>query len=927
MENGAVATSYYSSGTYTSDNYKHYYNNAYNYSDHAVTIVGWDDTISKTLFKTQPAGDGAWLIKNSWGTYYGYSGYMWISYYDTSILNSEATVYTVVPADTYNNCYQYDGASYFSGSYSMYKKYANTFMTDALSEQTQILNAVSFSVMTVNTSYSIQIYINSTAGQPESGTPALAAPIVGTTDYEGYYTIKLPTTVTLKAGDTFSVVVSFDDYAGMMQSRGTSYEMMKNSLYVGSTLYNYSLTGHNTSSDYQSMHYNYSGWVNDSTPATGFNYCIKAFTTDYNSTDIAKTEIIQINQSTVNDATIAWQKASGATGYELYKSTQAAGPFAKIYDGAEVSYKDTSVAYGNTYYYRVISYEDTSGSKKYASGYSQVSTIKIDIPVPSISVSGGDALGITINITNEVGADGYYIYRSISTNDMDFTKIGTITSGNNSYVDTTAEHSTRYYYYVVAYKTISGQIKESQNSDKAYTELRKSAPILKLDNDNAQGTVKLSWSKVEGVDGYVILRQLPGETSYTETVVLNNADILEYTDDGDYEIGSYVRYSVCGYNDESSGVHLGSKSYEQCAIRTAALSNLSAELSGKNLLIKWDSYVPANTSTTINTAEASYKVYIYKNGSTSPEIYNKYPLVGATSVTFIYSTYKPTDTYKIVVYAYASTYSTVNQSTSGKELMTATQAMPAIVEATLYPPKNISGGYLAQTGILDLTWDAVEMADQYFVYRCETQNGTYKNIGAVTSNSISDTNVVLGQTYYYKIISYSSQYGISTAYSAPVAVTCTDNRIELTKTNTTVSTIAKQTYLGVSIMPEPTISYNGNVLNRNTDYALSYKNNKNAGMATVTVSGRGAYKGSYDISFEIEKMDISKVTFSKTMVVYFAGYPIYECPTMRYNGMTLLENTDFTVTYTNNTGKGIGYANITGTGNFTGTVTRIINIK
>lgn len=219
------------------------------------------------------------------------------------------------------------------------------------------------------------------------------------------------------------------------------------------------------------------------------------------------------------------------------------------------------------------------------------------------------------------------------------------------------------------------------------------------------------------------------------------------------------------------------------------------------------------------------------------------------------------------------------------------------------------------------------MADQYFVYRCETQNGTYKNIGAVTSNSISDTNVVLGQTYYYKIISYSSQYGISTAYSAPVAVTCTDNRIELTKTNTTVSTIAKQTYLGVSIMPEPTISYNGNVLNRNTDYALSYKNNKNAGMATVTVSGRGAYKGSYDISFEIEKMDISKVTFSKTMVVYFAGYPIYECPTMRYNGMTLLENTDFTVTYTNNTGKGIGYANITGTGNFTGTVTRIINIK
>ncbi len=38
------------------------------YADHAVVLVGWDDSI------------GAWLLRNSWGTWWGDAGYMWIKY-------------------------------------------------------------------------------------------------------------------------------------------------------------------------------------------------------------------------------------------------------------------------------------------------------------------------------------------------------------------------------------------------------------------------------------------------------------------------------------------------------------------------------------------------------------------------------------------------------------------------------------------------------------------------------------------------------------------------------------------------------------------------------------------------------------------------------------------------------------------------------
>ena len=58
-----------------------------NIANHAVTVVGWDNHFSKDNFLAdhKPPEDGAWIVRNSWGSNWGMDGYFYLSYYDQNI--------------------------------------------------------------------------------------------------------------------------------------------------------------------------------------------------------------------------------------------------------------------------------------------------------------------------------------------------------------------------------------------------------------------------------------------------------------------------------------------------------------------------------------------------------------------------------------------------------------------------------------------------------------------------------------------------------------------------------------------------------------------------------------------------------------------------------------------------------------------------
>ncbi len=203
------------------DGQYYYYYNGTDIGNHAVTIVGWDDTIPASYFANNsktPAGDGGWLIKNSWGTDTRNDGYFWMSYYDASVIDRDYGQSIVAfdfaaegDEDYYDNIYSYDGVvlpgTFGFGSDPMYT--SNVFTAQ---EDGEILDMVSYYTMLAGSEQEITVYLNPPKNNPSKGTEVAKA--AHTAPSAGYHSVMLDTPVQLKKGDTFAVVIKFTNPYG-----------------------------------------------------------------------------------------------------------------------------------------------------------------------------------------------------------------------------------------------------------------------------------------------------------------------------------------------------------------------------------------------------------------------------------------------------------------------------------------------------------------------------------------------------------------------------------------------------------------------------------------------------------------------------------------------------------------------------------------
>ena len=162
---------------------------------------------------------------------------------------------------------------------------------------------------------------------------------------------------------------------------------------------------------------------------------------------------------------------------------------------------------------------------------------------------------------------------------------------------------------------------------------------------------------------------------------------------------------------------------------------------------------------------------------------------------------------------------------------------------------------------------------------------------------------------------------LETATIPALAVT----KQSISKASVTLST-STYAYDGKAKKPGVTVMLNGKTLKNGTDYTVSYSNNTKVGTAKVTITGKGNYTGSVSKTFNI-KNNFKKATVSGISTKAFTGKDITQSITVKYNGKTLKNGTDYTVSYSNNKKIGIATVKIAGKGSYTGTVTKTFKIN
>ena len=185
----------------------------------------------------------------------------------------------------------------------------------------------------------------------------------------------------------------------------------------------------------------------------------------------------------------------------------------------------------------------------------------------------------------------------------------------------------------------------------------------------------------------------------------------------------------------------------------------------------------------------------------------------------------------------------------------------------------------------------------------------------------------------YQITGYTNN--ISAGSTAKVSIKGIGN---YTGTASETFTISPKSVANVTITPtsftangtaqKPAVYDGSKKLTEGTDYTAAYSNNVNAGTATIKITGKGNYTGEATRTYTISSntVDISKANVQASDCTY-SGSALRPAVTVTVNGKKLTENTDYTVSYSNNINAGTATVTVTAKGgSYTGTATGSFNI-
>ena len=446
-----------------------------------------------------------------------------------------------------------------------------------------------------------------------------------------------------------------------------------------------------------------------------------AFTAEFAPIEIP---VVSAKSTGPNCATLNWGIVSGASGYQVWRSTAADTGYIQITTTADIQYIDSGLVTGTTYYYKVQAYCTASTATTYGGLSAYATATPASLTAPSVSAAASSYSSIRISWNPVSGMTGYQVYRATLQNGA-FSLIKTTSS--LSYTNTGLKTSTAYYYKVRAYR-MAGRTKVYGD----YSAIVSETPLLfSVAAASATATsptkVKISWSSVSGRTGYEVWRSEAGG-AYT---LIGTTTKTYYTNTNLTPFKTYSYYIRVYRTVSGRKIYAAAASPAATAVPVLSdVVNVKVALSKiTSIKLTWSSVYGAN----------GYEVLRWD------ETQSKYVLVGSTTRTYYSNTgLIPNQAYSYQVRAYCKVgtervYSTLSNPVT---------AMP--VFGTVTNPK--AARYNATK--VKLTWTAVSGRSGYEVYRSVSADGEYVSIGTTTKAYFYSSGLTTGTQYYYKIRAY-----------------------------------------------------------------------------------------------------------------------------------------------------------------------------
>ena len=268
------------------------------------------------------------------------------------------------------------------------------------------------------------------------------------------------------------------------------------------------------------------------------------------------------------------------------------------------------------------------------------------------------------------------------------------------------------------------------------------APAVKLGNSATSGKPMLTWNTVSGATSYKVYRATSQNGTYS---LLGSVTTTTYVNTGAKDGVTYY-YKVTAVNDSGESAYSNIVSGQNKAVTpkpSAPVVKIGHSATSGKPMLTWNAVSGAT----------SYKVYraTSQNGT--------YSLLGTvTTTSYINTGAKDGVTYYYKVKAVNSAGESAYSNTVSGQSKSVTPKPSAPV---------VKIGHSATSGKPMLTWNAVDGAASYKVYRATAKNGAYSVINTTKALTYTNVGAALGTTYYYKVEALNAS-GKSIGFSAIV---------------------------------------------------------------------------------------------------------------------------------------------------------------